>query len=288
MIKAIMIVAMLAVLAIIGCTRDIEVTRVVEQTVIVPATVEVTREVPVEVTRVVEQTVIVPATVEVTREVPVEVTRVVVTPEAEVAEKSQISPEIVAIFDGGIVFKGIDGASGYVLKMYISESHPLPHTVIQYALYPLGLPNTHSILQTGIPNIYLLPIEFDSDDYFALETTISMSNKLNRIIDFPDAIFLDANGDKLSYAIYYGHDAVAIVIIDWVQSENDKRSVDVVTEREVVREREGESDRAIERYTDEDGNVSEVRCPDRYWEGDYPKLVCNGYGGIEHKRKVIE
>ena len=282
MMKAIMIVAMLAVLAIIGCTRDVEVTRVVEQTVIVPATVEVTREVPVEVTRVVEQTVIVPATVEVTREVPVEVTRGVVTPEAEVAEKSQISPEIVAIFDGGIVFKGVDGASGYVLKMYISESHPLPHTVIQYALYPLGLPNTHSILQTGIPNVYLLPIEFDSDDYFTLETTISMSNKLNRIIDFPDAIFLDANGDKLSYAIYDGYDAVAIVIIDWVWGENDKRSV------EVVRVTEGESDRAIERYTDEDGNVSEVRCPDRYWEGDDPKLVCNGYGGIEHKRKVIE
>lgn len=178
-------------------------------------------------------------------------------------------PEVIAKAEQSdnyaIFFKGIEGATGYELKMYISESHAMPYEVTQWAPYQ----------QTGIPDVYFVVSNYSRHDlgYFTLEPTSGTANararrdlQRIRLINVPDAIFIDANGDHVSYPLTYAHSIDTIIITD--------RYVD-------------HDDNVIEKFVDDDGNVMVETCLAPV-EGNNPRFVCDGHGGIEYKREVIE
>lgn len=102
--------------------------------------------------------------------------------------------------DRAIFFNGIDGATGYELKLYMSESHTIPYNVIQW----------ESHWQTAIPDVYYIPVEtFPSRDqiersYFTLQPTSNTTNSgegrdTQRMLlgELPSLTLLDAEGRRV-------------------------------------------------------------------------------------------
>lgn len=149
--------------------------------------------------------------------------------------------------DRAIFFKGIDGVTGYELKLYMSESHAIPYSVIQW----------ESHWQTAIPDVYFIPInnaERLGIKHFTLEPTSDTANSGERrdlqrmsIDELPTLELRDANGSTVRLLR-----ANSVVSITEISSYRDKDGN--LIERVV----DGEGNVISERVWNEDGIVREI------------------------------